>query len=332
MKNLSVLLALVVASGAFGGAVGLTAEEAIEITEWTVPWEGTRPRDPYVDAEGRVWFVGQRGDYVAYLDPETEEFKRYELDAGTGPHNLIVDEEGFVWYAGNRAAHIGRLDPETGAIEKHMMPNPAARDPHTLIFDQGGDIWFTVQGGNFVGKLGTRTGTVDLIAVPTERARPYGIVVDADNRAWFCELGTNKLASVDPETLTLQEVELPRADSRPRRLQTTSDGEIWYVDYAGGYLGHLDPSTGQTEEWLMPGGAQARPYGMAVDDKDRLWFVETGSTPNRFVGFDPSTKEFFSTTEIASGGGGVPHMYFHPPSREIWFGTGANTIGRARVP
>ena len=34
----------------------------VEITEWTVPWDNTRPRDPYVENEHRVWFVGQRED------------------------------------------------------------------------------------------------------------------------------------------------------------------------------------------------------------------------------------------------------------------------------
>jgi virginiamycin B lyase len=326
------LLAGVVAFGATGGFLSAAAEDTVEITEWVVPWENTRPRDPYVDAQGRVWFVGQVGNYLAYLDPTSGSFKRYELDEGTGPHNLIVDEAGSVWYAGNRAAHIGRLDPDTGEITKYPMPDVAAADPHTLIFDGNGDIWFTVQRGNFVGKLGTRTGTVELIAVPTAQARPYGIVVDGDNRAWFCELGTNKLATVDPETLELHEVALPRAETRPRRLQAATDGRLWYVDYTGGRLGRLDPSTGEVEEWSVPGGTAARPYGMAIDDQDRLWFVETGSDPNRFVGFDPATETFFSSTEIASGGGSVRHMYFHPPSREIWFGTDTNRIGRARVP
>ena len=321
-----VVSCLVVSTGA------LFAADTIDITEWPVPWEGTRPRDPYVDQQGRVWFVGQQGNYLAFLDPETGEFKRYDLDPGTGPHNLIVDADGQVWYAGNRSAHIGRLDPDTGAITKYPMPDPAARDPHTLVFDHNGDIWFTVQGGNFVGKLGTRTGTVELVPVPTERARPYGIVVDGDNRPWFVELGTNKLASVDPETLELEEIVLPRAETRPRRLQMSSSGQLWYVDYAGGYLGQFDPATGKVEEWLVPGGAEARPYGMAIDDQDRPWFVETAGDPNRFIGFDPETTEFFSITTIASGGGTVRHMYYHPPTREIWFGTDTNHIGRARVP
>ena len=332
-KGVPLLVALIFTFGCFGTLVAVSASaEDLDVTEWLVPWEDTRPRDPYVDGQGRVWFVGQRGDYLAYLDPSTGNFKRYELDPGTGPHNLIVDDDGFVWYAGNRAMHIGRLDPVTGEIEKHMMPNPDARDPHTLVFDGNGDIWFSVQGGSFVGKLGTKTGSVELISIEGQGRRPYGIVVDANNRAWFCEFGTNKLATVDPETLELKEFELPRAKARPRRLQVTSNGQLWYVDYAGGHIGHLDPTTGEVEEWSVPGGNEARPYGMAVDDQDRLYFVESGLSPNRLVGFDPSMEEFFGITEIASGGGTVRHMYYHLPTREIWFGTDTNNIGLARVP
>lgn len=31
----------------------------LNITEWRVPWENTRPRDPYVQDEHRVWFLRQ---------------------------------------------------------------------------------------------------------------------------------------------------------------------------------------------------------------------------------------------------------------------------------
>ena len=311
--------------------VAPSAVDPVEITEWDVPWENSRPRDPYVDGQGRVWFVGQRSDYAAYLDPESGEFKRYELGAGAGPHNLIVDMDGTVWVAGNRAAYIGKLDPETGDLTKIDMPDPAARDPHTLIFDNQGDIWFTVQGGNFVGKLTKAASDVELIEVPTEGARPYGIVVDAEDRPWIALFGTNKLATVDPATMTLQEITLPD-NTRPRRLQVTSDGNVWYVDYAGGKLGRYNPADETIEEWDMPGGSDSRPYGMAMDDQDRLWFVESGMDPNRLVGFDPATNEFFSTTEIESGGGTVRHMMFHAPTRTIWFGTDTNTIGRAAIP
>ena len=53
-------------------AAGGAQTSTVEITEWTVPWEKTRPRDPFVDAGGRVWFVGQTGNYIAHLDQTSQ--------------------------------------------------------------------------------------------------------------------------------------------------------------------------------------------------------------------------------------------------------------------
>lgn len=304
----------------------------IVIEEWPVPWKGTQPRDPYVAPDGGVWFVGQGGDYVARFDPGDQSFRRIDLESGTGPHNLIVDDDGRVWYAGNRNAHIGRVNPGTGEIVQYDMPDPAARDPHTLAFDGRGHIWFTVQHGNFVGRLAMADGSIELIEAPTPRARPYGIITDDAGRPWIVELGTNKLATVDPDTLELTEIELPRDDARPRRLAMTSDGGIWYVDYSQGYLGRYAPDSGEFTEWLAPSGEGSRPYGMAVDHRDRIWFVETGPATNRFVGFDPGREAFFSITPVPSGAGAVRHMYFHEPGKAIWFGTDTNNIARANMP
>jgi len=54
--------------------------------------------------------------------------------------------------------------------------------------------------------------------------------------------------------------------------------------------------------------------------------------PVQFVGFDPKTETMFSVTKIPSGGGSIRHMVFDPKTRVIWFGTDANTIGRAHIP
>ena len=329
MKNISVLFALVLLMPNSGRGEPV---DTVDIDEWQVPWPQTRPRDPFDDGRGHVWFVGQTGDYLAALDPNSGEFKRFELDDGTGPHNLIVAQDGRVWYAGNRATHIGVLDPQSGAITKYVMPQEAARDPHTLIFGQKNNIWFTVQHGNFIGRLDMMSGEVELIAVPTPESRPYGIVVDDELGPWFAEFGTNKLGRVDMENLTITEFELPRHDSRPRRLAITSDDKVWYVDYAGGFIGRIDPESGIIAEWPSPAGSLARPYGMIVDRNDNLWFVECGPRPNRLVGFSPEKLEFISVTQIPSGGGAVRHMHYDAAEHEIWFGTDTNTIGRARLP
>jgi virginiamycin B lyase len=309
------------------------AKAPLQLTEWTVPWEKTRPRDPFLDAQGRVWFVGQEGNYVASLDPTAGTFKRYGIESGTNPHNLVVDKSGKIWFSGNRNARIGWLDPATGKTTIYHMPDPAARDPHTMTFDKNGEMWFTAQFSNFVGHLDPRTGKVRLMKPATKDARPYGIVIDPSGRPWFDEFGTNKIASIDPSTFAIREYVLPNARTRPRRIAVTSDGTLWYGDYTRGMLGRLDPKTGAVREFPLPAAAQSLPYAMASDDRDRIWLAETGVQPNRLVGFDPKTESWISITPVAQSGGlTIRHMIFHAPTRTLWFGTDANTIGRAVVP
>lgn len=299
----------------------------LTIEEWKVPWGG-RPRDPYVDSQGKVWFCGQAGNYIAYLNPASNDFKRYELDENTHPHNLIIDQLDQVWYAGNTNTHIGKLNATTGSIDVFPMTLPALKDPHTLVFNQKGDIWFTAQWGNAIGYLSVETGNVKQSKIPTLKARPYGIKMDTQGHPWIVLLGTHKLATVNPETFLTEEIPLPRKDSRPRRLEITKDGNIWYVDYQGGHLGRYNPNNAQITEWLLPGGKASKPYGTALDKQQRLWIAETGSSPNRLVGFDTRKAQFISTTDVPSGGS-IRHMYYHQATEDIWFGVDTGYISRA---
>jgi virginiamycin B lyase len=317
---------------ALGVGVKPPAALTLDVREWAVPWKDTRPRDPFMDAGGRVWFVGQVGDYLAHLDPATGKFTRVDLEKGTGPHNLVVDDHGAVWFAANHRAYIGRLDPASGAIKRYAMPDPRAEDPHTLIFDARGALWFTAQMSNFAGRLDPRTGDVRLVPMPEAGSRPYGIVVDREGRVYFNEFGNHKIGAIDPATLKLTEYPLADARTRGRRIGLTSDGAVWYTDYGRGFLGRLDPKKGTVREWALPAGEQSLPYAMAVDDKDRVWLVESGPQPNRFVVFDPATEEILATAPVPSGGGTVRHMVFVPRTREIWFGTDKDTVGRVKVP
>lgn len=327
--SLFLFVALALAPGAVPAA---SDSLTVPIKEWDVPWAKTRPRDPAVAPDGKIFFVGQVGNYIARLDPASGEFKRFEIDSGTNPHNVVVDAKGNAWFAGNRNGMIGKLEPATGKVTRYPMPDPALRDPHTIIIDPQGNLWFTAQTSNYVGHLNTTSGKISLVKMTTPNARPYGIVLDPEGRPYFDLFGTNKIGTIDPKTMELKEYQLPAERARPRRIARTSDGQIWYVDYSRGYLGRLDPKTGAVKEWANPGGPASLPYAMTSDDADRLWFVETGMQPNRLVGFDPKTESFFSITTIPSGGGTVRYMVFDKKTRLIWFGSDNNTIGRATVP
>jgi virginiamycin B lyase len=301
--------------------------QSVSIREWPVEWQG-RPRDPDLDAQGRVWFVGQTGNYIGVFDPRNESWRRYELEPRTLPHNLVIAPDGGVWYAGNGNGRIGRLDPESGQTRIIRMPNEEARDPHTLLQDGKGNIWFTVQQGGFVGRLNMASGQVDLISTGDE-TRPYGVAFDSRGHVWFNLFGTHRVAVVDPASLQLRELATPRADSRNRRIAVTADDAIWYTDFAGGYIGRIDPRSGAVREFLAPGGERSQPYALLVDDRNQLWYSECARNASFLVGFDPATEKVTERVPVSAC---IRHMVFHQPTRSIWFGTDANNIGRATLP
>lgn len=329
-------LSTLVALGAPFPSLSAQARSAdtVALTEWDVPWGAAgRPRDPSVDPQGRIWFVGQEGNYVARLDPKTGTFERFEIDPGTHPHTVNIDPQGDAWYAGNRNGMIGRIDGKTGKITRYPMPEAAAKDPHTITFDAKGNLWFTLQNSNMVGFLERASGRVTLATMPTPRSRPYGIVMDKGGRPWFNLFGTNKLGTIDPTSMRVREYVLPDERARGRRIALTSDGAVWYGDYSRGYLGRLDPVSGAVTEWPLPGGATSLPYAMTVDDADRLWLVETGSKPNKLVGFDPRRRAFIAQTDVGPvQPNTIRHMVFDRKTQSIWFGSDRGTIGRAVVP
>ena len=116
----------------------------------------TRPRDPFADAQGRVWFVGQNGNYVARLDPKTGEFKRYEIEPAPIP-TISSSTKGMVWFTGNRNEPPREARSRDGQAHEVHDARSTVRDPHTMIFDHSsGDAWFTAQNAGTVGKLRSR--------------------------------------------------------------------------------------------------------------------------------------------------------------------------------
>ncbi|MDA1080078.1 MAG: lyase [Gemmatimonadetes bacterium] len=315
------------------------ANALIPIQEFTVPWgrEG-RPRDAAVSPiDGAVFFVGQAGsapsgNYVARLDPKTGQFRKYELEPGTNPHTCLVDAKGFVWYTGNRNGTIGKIDPKTGEITSYKVTDSTVRDPHTMVFDKNGNIWFTAQQTNAIGFFDVTTEKFRIVKPPIpvgsqrRSTNPYGIVLDSKGRPWFNLFATNMIGTVDPVTFELKTYPLASDSTLNRRIAITSDDQIYYTDYRRGRLGHLDPKTGKVQDWALPGGPGSLPYGMIIDDQNRVWVAETGSQPNKLVGFDPKSNRFFSNTVIPGERNTVRHMFFDKKTKQIWWGMDSGKI------
>jgi len=294
-----------------------------EVREWSVEWGG-RTRDPAVSPDGTVWFVGQAGNYVARFDPSDESFQRYEIEEGANPHTVIVDEDGYGWYAGNRNATITRVHPETGELT--VFPTGEARDPHTMVFDGQGGIWFTSQQSNRVGHLDMSSGEVRLVTPHgSDRARPYGIVLDEEGHPWVALFGADEIVRIHPESLDVTRYSKANPESRSRRLEVTGDGYVWYVDEPHGKLGRIQIETREVTEFDMPGGADSRPYAITKDDRGVLWVTQTGPE-KRLTAFDTQAESFVAVHEVSDN---IRHMFFDAERGAMWYGTDANYIGRA---
>ncbi len=299
---------------------------------WRAPYDkSVRVRDAFAAPDGKVWFVGQEGNFVAHLDPSTGAFKRFTIDEGTNPHNLVVDGQGSIWFTGNRNGRIVRLDPATGKLTNYLMPDPSIRDPHTMMFDGNGDAWFTAQSAGIVGKLTRAGGTIRIWRMPGG-SRPYGIKLDSKGRPYFDLFGTNKIGTIDPKTGTIREYTLPNDRARPRRIEITDDRTVWYGDYTRGYLGRLDTETGAVEEFALPSGGASLLYGMSTDDRGYVWVAETGVQPNRLVAFDPKSRKWVENIPVsADGPNTIRHMQWDHATRQIWFADDAGQVGRIKV-
>jgi virginiamycin B lyase len=282
----------------------------VGFTEWTTPTLGQRTRDPVEAPDGAIWWVGQFGNIVGRLDPETGAMQEWVLPPQTLPHSVNIAPDGTPWIMGNGNGTIVKLDPATGAFTVYPMPDPAARDPHTAEFDADGILWFSLQGSNMVGRFDPATGQVDLESSPVAQSRPYGVKIAADGTPFVaCNGGGGCLLEVNPDTMEITPVVLPTPNTTTRRLDPAEGGVIWFVNSAQGKIGRYDRTTGEISEWDSPSGPRSHPYGMAVVD-GIVWYNESGVRPDMLVRFDPET-ETFQSWPIPSGGvyaGIVRHM------------------------
>ena len=190
-------------------------------------------------------------------------------------------------------------------------------------------VWFTVQGGNMIGRLDPKSGDIKLVTSPTEKSRPYGLMINSKGVPYFVEFGAPKIASIDPQSMAIKEYPLPDAGARPRRLAFSDDDTIWYTDFPRGMLGRLDLKTGNVKEWPSPSGPKSEPYGI-VFTKGALWYNESAAKPNTIVRFDPGTEKFQSWP-IPGGGDIVRNMDVTPDGNAVTANSLTNQVGLVTI-
>jgi streptogramin lyase len=226
-----------------------------------------RPMGPHTllrSREGELWVAPFFNGIVARLNPETRQWKTWQLAAeGDRPpgvhdltfgsdHELLTDRQGRIWYSDIVNNAVGWFDPRSGKSGIHRVP-----------------------------PIPGRTG----------REALYGMVMASDRtRIWYSQLGAASFGSFNVETLKFEtSVQLPDKGSGPRRI-TISDEDVLYVPlYGTGQLVEYDARARKTiGTYDLPDRASA-PYAVTWDPKRKVVWIPT-SNGNVIYRFDPRDK------------------------------------------
>jgi virginiamycin B lyase len=82
---------------------------------------------------------------------------------------------------------------------------------------------------------------------PTEKARPYGLVLDKKTGSiWYADFSGNNITRFDPKTEQFIEYPIPTHGAYPRFVGLDSKGRVWFGEWWNNKLGVLDPEGSQT--------------------------------------------------------------------------------------
>lgn len=253
--------------------------------------KGDYPHDVAVEANGIVWFSGQRRGIAGRLDPATGGIKRIPLGKGSAPHGVIIGPDGNAWLTDGGQNAIVRVDAKS--FEVKVWPLPAERMPftnlNTAAFDGKGRIWFTGQNGIY-GRLDPKSGDMKVWDAPKGRGA-YGMASTPGGDIWYVSLANSYLAKVDLETGASTVVAPPTNDQGARRVWPDSKGRIWISEWNSGNVSVYDPAAKTWKSWKLP-GAKPQTYSIWIDPEDKVWLTEWSA--NAIVRFDPVSETFES--------------------------------------
>ena len=258
---------------------------------------GSGSRDVACNADGTVWFCGQRDGTLNLLDPRDGGLKVIPLGNGAAPHGVIVGPDGAAWVTEGGQNAIARVDPKDHKVQLWKLNGgPSYANLNTPVFDRQGTLWFTGQGGA-IGRFDPKSEKMQVWDAPKGYG-PYGIALTPQGTVWYVSLAGNYLAQIDLASGTPRIVEPPTPQQGARRVWSDSQGRLWISEWNSGQVSMHDPKDGSWKQWKLP-GERPRCYSVYVDDRDAVWLTDFSA--NAIVRFDPKTETFLSFPSDKSG-------------------------------
>lgn len=245
-------------------------------------------------SDGRFWITNALSSSIASFDPETKQFKLYELGhSHLYPHTIRVDDNDIVWFTVVLSNEVIRFDPKTEEFTVIDLPH------------NGFWRWFTDMGIPLVVKIASWFPDNNLHnrLSPHKWADlghkifnfPYGIDVNpVDGSIWYAKLYAHKIGRIDPKTLEVTEYDTPLKG--PRRPRFDQQGVLWIPAFDDSALMSYDTASGKFETFKLPLLSPEEyevPYALAVHPQTQdVWI--TSNMSDRWFRFVPGERRFIT--------------------------------------
>lgn len=203
--------------------------------------------------------------------------------------------------------------PVEVTIREWPVATPGSR-PHDPMAARDGSLWYSGQLANVLGRLDPATGQVREFKLGPMTG-PHGLTEDNDGSVWFTGNFAGLIGRLDPVTGTVKEYKIPAPGAKdPHTIVRDHDGILWFSAQVANKVGRLDPATGEIKI-VSPPTPNARPYGLAVNSRNVVYFVEFGV--NKIATIDSRTMEIreFTLPDPASR----PRRLAIGPDDAVWY-------------
>jgi virginiamycin B lyase len=213
-----------------------------------------------------------------------------------------------------RPAAVVIPGPVEATIKMWNVPTLGSR-PHDPTATKDGAIWWTGQLANKLGRVDPKTGAIREYTLQTPHTGPHGLIEDKDGNIWFTGNHASLIGKLDPKTGLVTEYKMPDPKAKDTHtLIFDRDGILWFTVQQANMVGRLDPKTGEVK-LVTPPTPRARPYGMAVNSKNVVFFVEFGA--NKVASIDSKTMEI--KEYLLPDPGARPRRLAISPDDMIWY-------------
>jgi cytochrome c len=219
---------------------------------------------------------------------------------------------------------VPKLDPR--ALERAMFIEYNYREPkgnydvfpwpHQVDFDRDGNVWLAYTACCIV-RLDPRTGETKAFE---GNGGGHGIAVDqTDGTVWY---SGDTVRRLDPRTGKVDRWQLGEDRMLASNTQIfDSKGNLWMSLLAAGGLAKWDRKT-DTIVWWDVSVEASRPYGIIVDNFDKVWFADYHN--GGVTRFDPDTEAFRHFPMVKERSASSIRRLGVDRNNQIWAGTWAS--------